>query len=513
MESPPPRPDAGPKTHHNSAAPSEDDKSSGKEDASKHIAPPQPEKKPSAADNPSPEAASLGMKPLEADKALAMEAEKPKKEEPAIPLPEPAKESEPIQPAGPPIELLQSHDADDALVLDVVKALNNIITAINEDHASARYSKAVESAKADISELGTKVKSLVEKTSEERLRATHAEFDRAAKELLKRWDAEISDQEARWQDEFEAERRKIAQSYEEKLKTELERTKEIYDQRLQNELLEQAIALKRQFTDEVKQRVDEERNGRLSRLGELSHNVEELEKLTTGWNDVVDANLQTQRLHVAIEAVRAAIEEADRPRPFLRELVALRETASDDPVVNTAIASINPSAYRYGLPTSAQIIDRFRRVAAEVRKASLVPDGAGAASHAVSVMLSKVLFRKQGLAAGDDVESILTRAETLLEEGDLDGAAREVNGLAGWAKTLSRDWLAEVRTVLEVRQALDVRILSPCLFFHLSYMRSLNSLCLTGHRRRSQTAQSSARRLKKQPIPSSFLQPHVYRIP
>jgi mitofilin len=85
-----------------------------------------------------------------------------------------------------------------------------------------------------------------------------------------------------------------------------------------------------------------------------------------------------------------------------------------------------------------------------------LPDEAGVASHASSWLLSKILFRKQGLTAGYDVESILTRAQTYLEEGDLDAAAREMNGLDGWAKTLSRDWLGEVRKVLEVRQALEV---------------------------------------------------------
>jgi MICOS complex subunit MIC60 len=102
------------------------------------------------------------------------------------------------------------------------------------------------------------------------------------------------------------------------------------------------------------------------------------------------------------------------------------------------------------------LVDRFRRVATEVRKASLLPEDAGVASHASSYVLSKILFKKKGLATGDDVESILTRTETFLEEGDLDGAAREMNGLKGWAKTLSKDWLGEVRKVLEVQQALDV---------------------------------------------------------
>jgi len=53
-------------------------------------------------------------------------------------------------------------------------------------------------------------------------------------------------------------------------------------------------------------------------------------------------------------------------------------------------------------------------------------------------------------------ERIADVQETFLEEGDLDGAAREMNGLQGWAKTLSKDWLGEVRRVLEVQQALDV---------------------------------------------------------
>jgi mitofilin len=184
--------------------------------------------------------------------------------------------------------------------------------------------------------------------------------------------------------------------------------------------------------------------------------VSELEKLTGEWNSVVDANLQTQHLLVAVEAVKSALENADRPRPFIEELAALKEVAADDPVVNAAIASINPIAYQRGIPTSGQLVDRFRRVAFEVRKASLLPENAGVASHVASLVLSKVMFKKSGLPVGEDVESVLTRTEVLLEEGNLDLAAREMNSLNGWAKTLSRDWLGEVRKVLEVQQALDV---------------------------------------------------------
>ncbi|KAK2836906.1 MICOS complex subunit mic60 [Arthroderma sp. PD_2] len=144
------------------------------------------------------------------------------------------------------------------------------------------------------------------------------------------------------------------------------------------------------------------------------------------------------------------------PRPFINELLAVKGLAGQDPIINAAISSINPTAYQRGIPSSAQIIDRFRRVANEVRKASLLPEDAGVASHATSYLMSKVMFKKEASSSGDDVESILTRAEKLLEQGNLDEAAREMNTLRGWSKLLSKDWLADVRRVLEVKQAMEV---------------------------------------------------------
>ena len=362
------------------------------------------------------------------------------------------------------VNLLKLDDMDEPVVQDIVKVVNNLIAAVTVDHQSDKLTSSLEQTKAELAAVGGRIKDLKnseKEAAEEKIKSTQLEFDRAAKELLRRLEEDRQEQEARWKEEFESEREKISQSYQEKLKTELDRSKEVAEQRLRNELLEQAIEMKRKFIAEVKDRVETERNGRLGKLSELSSKVEELEKLTTEWNSVIDSNLKTQHLQVAVDAVRSTLELADRPTPFIKELAALKEVAEDDPVVNAAIASINPTAYQRGLPSIAQLIDRFRRVAHEVRKASLLPEEAGVASHAASMMLSKVLFKKKGLAVGDDVESLLTRTETLLEEGNLDEAAREMNSLQGWAKTLSKDWLAEVRRVLEVQQALDVSFISP----------------------------------------------------
>ncbi|KAI1870673.1 uncharacterized protein JN550_004819 [Neoarthrinium moseri] len=380
-----------------------------------------------------------------------------KQDKPAFKAPE---VDEPSRfPPASPIDPLKVKDAEEPVVQDLVKMLNDIITVVNADNADDRFSATIGKAKNELNKVGSKVKELkaqVEKDAASKLATKVNEFESAANELVSRVEKAMAAQEANWQADFEAEMKRIHDIYNKRTATELEREKLVNEQKLENKLLEQAIELKRQFAKQVKDTVESERSGRLGKLEQLSSAVKDLEQLTTGWNDVVDMNLQTQQLHVAVEAVRASLSDEEHPRPFVRELVALREIASNDQVVNAAISSINPAAYQRGISTPSQLIDRFRRVASEVRKASLLPDDAGVASHASSWVLSKVMFKKEGLAAGDDVESILTRTQTYLEEGDLDRATRELNGLNGWAKTLSRDWLAEARKVLEVQQALEV---------------------------------------------------------
>lgn len=399
-------------------------------------------------------------KPAAVEKQASTKAEAPKKDATVFVPPE---VDEPSRfPPASPIDPLKVRDADEPVVQDLVKMLNDIIAVVNADNSDDRFSSTIGKAKNELNKVGSKIRELkakVEKDAASQVANKVKEFEGAAVQLVGHVEKVMDAQERQWRAEFDEEMKRIQETYDARIKTEIEREKRINEEKANNLLLEQAVSLKRQFLQDVKARVEEERNGRLGKLDQLSSAVKELETLTTGWNDVVDTNLKTQQLHVAVEAVRASLSDTEHPRPFVRELVALKEIATEDPVVNAAIGSINPSAYQRGIATPSQLIDRFRRVASEVRKASLLPDDAGVASHASSWVLSKVLFKKQGLATGDDVESVLTRTQTFLEEGDLDAAAREMNGLQGWAKTLSRDWLAEVRKVLEVQQALEVSYL------------------------------------------------------
>ncbi|KAL1584061.1 hypothetical protein WHR41_08137 [Cladosporium halotolerans] len=375
----------------------------------------------------------------------------------------PKKEAAPApKPTSSTIDHVNVAQATEPVVQDLVKMVNNIITAVNASSEAGKLSSTVSNAKSELEKIIGALSTLKETTTHEaqtQIQNAHTEFDGAAKELVRRLEQEMRETESRWRDEYETERERLSISYSQRLAAELEAARRVAEEKNKNALLEQEISLQKNFTGAVKAKVEEERDGRLSKLDELSASVAELEKLSSDWTEVVDANLATQHLHVALESVRNAVLHSEHPTPFLNELVALKEVSKGNEVVNAAIASINPAAYQRGIPSPANLIDRFRRVASEVRKASLLPEDAGIASHAASAVLSKMMFTKKGergLPNGDDVEATLARTEVLLEEGDLESAAREMNGLKGWAGVLSRDWVAETRRVLEVRQAVDV---------------------------------------------------------
>jgi len=359
----------------------------------------------------------------------------------------------------PTIELAQVQEGGEAIVQDLVKTFNDIVTVISADENAGKYSSSIAKAKEEVQKIGEKIVAVREearKAAQDELTKVHATFDESARELIRRFEESRSADAAQYREEFEVERERLARAYQDKIQTELQRAQQIAEQRLQNELVEQAIELNRKYLHNIQDLVEKEREGRLSKLNELTTSVSDLEKLTTDWREVIDSNLKTQQLQVAVDAVRSVLERSEVPRPFIRELVAVKELAADDHVVEAAIASINPTAYQRGIPSTSQLIERFRRVASEVRKASLLPEDAGIASHAASVVLSKVMFKKDPVADGDDVESVLVRTENLLEEGNVDAAAREMNSLQGWARILSKDWLADARRVLEVKQALEV---------------------------------------------------------
>ncbi|KAG0257707.1 Formation of crista junctions protein 1 [Actinomortierella ambigua] len=242
------------------------------------------------------------------------------------------------------------------------------------------------------------------------------------------------------------------------IEQELAHQKEALEEQQRQAMIQYAVEMQRRWVREVKVRVENERGGRLARLDHINLRLKMLERQGLVTGEFLEHSARTHQLWCSAKALEKAYEAGER-RPFDRELARLKRLAEQDKeneLLRAVLASIPEAVAREGVDSVPELADRFQHVADEVRKASLVPDNGGVLAHGMSVVLSKLMFKKQGLVPGNDVEAILARTEFYLQESDLEQAVRELNQLQGWGKRLAKDWIVAARRRVEVGQALDI---------------------------------------------------------
>ncbi|KAJ1820139.1 hypothetical protein LPJ56_001411 [Coemansia sp. RSA 2599] len=229
------------------------------------------------------------------------------------------------------------------------------------------------------------------------------------------------------------------------------------EERVANELAAQRDLLERRFNRFVRARVDEERGGRLAHLDRVEAQLRQLAQLAQESGEMIRQSRAVSKLGVAISALKSAAVGSQVQTPFASELSALTSAATTDfPATRAAFASISRDVAELGVPSQAELESRFDGVRREIRSVALVPENGNLGSQVLSATLSKVMFEKEGLVEGDDVEAVLSRAGFYLKQHNLDLATRELNQLKGWPKKLAEDWIASARCRLEIEQAISV---------------------------------------------------------
>ncbi|KAJ3045713.1 Formation of crista junctions protein 1 [Rhizophlyctis rosea] len=275
--------------------------------------------------------------------------------------------------------------------------------------------------------------------------STKLALDEQAKDLGQRTDQLVED-----------ERRMLVVLHNEQLANKLSEQAAEFRSTLDADLRRQAEELERHWTKEVKTQVDLERQGRLARLDHLALKLKFLEKISIDAGESLDRSYKVHRLWSALKAVQDALERPYQGS-FAKELAVLEGAGQNFGLVEAAVSAIPASTANDGVPTLFDLEKRFEGLSSVVRRVQLMPEsGGGPVSYAVSNVMSLFVFKKKGLVPGDDVESVLARAEFYLKDGDLETATRELNQLKGWPKRLSKDWLEAARRHLEVKQALEV---------------------------------------------------------
>ncbi|KAJ2216346.1 regulator of (H+)-ATPase in vacuolar membrane [Coemansia sp. RSA 487] len=229
------------------------------------------------------------------------------------------------------------------------------------------------------------------------------------------------------------------------------------EERIGTELSAQRDLLERRFNRFVRARVDEERGGRLAHLDRVDSQLLQLTQTVQESGDLIRQSRGIAKLGVALVALRNAAVDSKAQMPFVSELMALASAATTDfPATRAAISLIPRDVAEQGIPSQVELEDRFDAVRKEIRGVSLVPENGNFGSQVLSATLSKVMFEKEGLVEGADVEAVLARTSYYLKDHNLDLATRELNQLKGWPKKLAEDWISAARRRLEIEQAVGI---------------------------------------------------------
>jgi len=360
---------------------------------------------------------------------------------------------------------VSSRSASEPIISHLADTIDDLASYLASDPSTAsKVTDVLETAKGDLTALANRI----ERAREEERTVLEAKLDEQTREYsLKLMELEMTaqdkldNQEEDFRKLFDEEKARFVQAYRAKLDYELQTQIELINERLKEEVIAQGIELQRRWIREIKVRVEYERGGRLAKIDQLSSQLKRLERVTLDNSNYLDENIRIHAMWSAVRALTSSALTCPVRKPFRDELRVLRHvaTARDDPVVAAALDSLDSSDVPdVGVEPFADLASWFTSVVApKVSHVALVPDeNAGIISYLASHVFSGLRFRRHGLVDGDDVLSVLARAEYHLNEKDLDSAARELNQLKGAAKTLLHDWLEAARRRLEVQQVLEV---------------------------------------------------------
>ncbi|RJF83223.1 hypothetical protein D3877_00520 [Azospirillum cavernae] len=163
-----------------------------------------------------------------------------------------------------------------------------------------------------------------------------------------------------------------------------------------------------------------------------------------------DSGMAAQALVLAAGQLRATLAAG---QPFQQDLQSVRALGIGDAGVTQPLDAVAPFAAK-GIPTQAQITDRFRPLASDIVRAAERGDGANWIDSVIGKLSTLVTVRRQGGGVvGSSADAIVARAEAALGENNLGKAVEELAALQGAGAGAAAAWLADAKARLAADQA------------------------------------------------------------
>ncbi|XP_042449460.1 MICOS complex subunit MIC60-like isoform X2 [Zingiber officinale] len=273
--------------------------------------------------------------------------------------------------------------------------------------------------------------------------------DARARELMYAEEAAILDKElSKVKTKAAAAIKSIEEKAENNLRGELQRKDEEFDMQLKKvtELAKVELAAA----------IAKEKSSQIEKIAEANLNIN---ALCLAFYARSEEARQTHSIHKLALGTLALEDALSRGLPIQSEVVALLkslEGIDKDSLLQVALSSLPEEILDNGANTQMQLNEKFESLKGILRHFSLIPAGGGGIlAHLVADIASSLKMKEQ---SGDGIESIISRVENLLVDGNFTEAADVLEeGVHGSeAKEVVAEWARHARNRAVAEQALSL---------------------------------------------------------
>ncbi|CAK9795442.1 MICOS complex subunit Mic60 [Anthophora plagiata] len=260
---------------------------------------------------------------------------------------------------------------------------------------------------------------------------------------------------------------------------ELEKEKLILNEQFNKKMLEE----QKKFEDEMRRQLKLQEQVHTDHIQEMiALKEQEMDRLR-GLESALKARMEEEKgasnaqiLWSACQALARAVKSApagapveETIRPLEPEIKALIKAApKEDALVQAVIRGIPEEAAKRGVFPEDVLRARFLKVQETARQLAMVPEeGAALPVYILSYLQSYLMIKNANPISQSEIEDmpidveklntydIVNRARYWLDRGDLKMTLRYMNLLKGAPRAIARDWMNEVRILLETQLAVD----------------------------------------------------------
>lgn len=363
-------------------------------------------------------------------------------------------EVEAVQKKITPLPLVKlSGSSIDSTVKATIESFNSFVSSIDAAAAGGKNDTLIKAISDNISKLSKKLDDLTKNFDDE----LQSKLKISQTELLSSYTKKELELTENFLHQFNQEKSKLESKLNQRLKQEIDAAKETISQAAVNAVSMVRIDQTKKFETLIKDKIDQERNGRLANLDNLVLRLNDLEAFATSLEKQLSSNHQKSLIQSSLSKLKTLLFTTDdsKPKliaPYITDLTKVSQDSNDE-LIKLALQDLAPLVAKESnksILTNAQLLARWEQLAPDLRSASLLPPNAGLLGHLSSLIFSKLLLPVKGSKPnGKDIESVIGRVEQSLTRGDLDIAVEEAANLKGWSRELARDWVNEGRKRLE----------------------------------------------------------------